>query len=188
MKKIVFLFILQTTLLLAQQVLPTESFYALRFNGGIPENYTDIRDVNNVLQRFVGNWKGNYEGKNYEVLVTRGTRPFRKTGINDILILRYKITSSYGTVIEQTLTEPNSADGSITGYYLQNRTYIFNYQGLDYNCGQSGQVYITAGYEGNPNKMGLHLNPEHILLDTNECPNGRAPLPFPQEMMWLYKQ
>lgn len=191
MKKTILLFIFivfYTTRSLAQPVLPTESYYSLRYNGGIPESYTEVRDVNNVLQRFVGTWKGIYNSKNYEVLITRGTTSFGRTGVKDILILRYKITSSNGAVIEQTLTEPNSATGSVTGYYLQNRTYIFTYQGLDYNCGQSGEVYIDTGYAGNPNKMGLHLNPAHILLDTNECPNGRASMPFPQDMMWLYKQ
>lgn len=171
----------------AQQIIPVESVYNLRKNGATPDSAFSIKDVNNVLLRFVGTWKGIYNTNNYEIRIERITVPFFE-GVEDILIMRYKITTSSGILKEETLSLPANEAVNITGNYLQNRTYIFTYQGTDFECGQYGDVYISAGYNGNPNKMGLHLNPDHILLDTSACPNGRAPMPFPEEMMWLYKQ
>jgi len=170
-----------------QQIIPVEDLYSLRTNGTLPNGTFSIKDVNNVLLRFTGTWKGEYDSKKYEIRIERVTQPFFDAE-EDVLMMRYKITTSIGTLIEENLSVLNNEDVSISGYYLQNRTYIFTYQGIDWECGQSGEVYIAAGYDRNPNKMGLHLNPEQILLDTTACPNGRAAMPFPKEMMWLYKQ
>jgi hypothetical protein len=184
---ILLILLLFTTPFFAQQIIPVESFYDLRKNGATPDGTFSIKDVNNVLLRFVGTWKGVYNTNKYEIRIERVTVPFFG-GEKDILVMRYKITNNSDILIEETLSIPSNNEVNIKGYYLQNRTYIFTYQGTDFECGQYGDVYISAGYNGNPNKMGLHLNPDHILLDTSACPNGRAPMPFPEEMMWLYKQ
>ena len=184
---ILIIFLLLTAPTFAQQIIPVESFYNLYKNKATPDGIFSIKDVNNVLLRFAGTWKGVYNTNKYEIRIERITKPFF-SGEKDILIMRYKITTNSDILIEETLSVPNTNDLNILGYQLQNRMYLFTYQGIDYECGQSAQIYIAAGYSGNPNKMGLVLKPNYILLDTNECHNGRASMPFPQEMMWLYKQ
>lgn len=171
----------------AQQIIPVESFYNLYKNKATPDGIFSIKDVNNVLLRFTGTWKGEYNTKKYEIRIERITVPFFE-GEEDVLIMRYKITTSSDILIEETLSVQNNDDVNISGDYLQNRTYIFTYQGLDYECGQSASIYIGTGFDGNPNKMKLFLRPSNILLNTSECPNGRASMPFPEERMWLYKQ
>ena len=171
----------------AQQIIPVESFYNLYKNKATPDGIFSIKDVNNVLPRFVGTWKGVYNTNKYEIRIERITKPFF-SGEKDILIMRYKITTRSDILIEETLSVFNNDDVNISGNYLQNRTYIFTYQGFDYECGQSASIYIGTGFDGNPNKMKLFLIPSNILLNTSECPNGRASMPFPEERMWLYKQ
>lgn len=184
---ILFLIIAYTSVSFSQQIVPVENFYGLQTNGTLPNGTFSIKDVNNVLLRFTGTWKGEYGSKKYEIRIERVTKPFFGA-LADVLVMRYKITNSAGSLLEETLSVLNNDDVNISGDYLQNRTYVFTYQGPDWECGQSGDIYIAAGYDNNPNKMGLFLSPQQILLDTTECPNGRALMPFPEEMMWLYKQ
>jgi hypothetical protein len=184
---ILLLFIANISTNFAQTTIPVENLYGLRTNGNLPDGTFSIKDINNVLLRFTGTWKGEYDSKKYEIRIERFTQPFFGAD-EDILVMRYKITTSTGTIIEETLSVLNNEDVSISGNYLQNRMYIFTYQGSDWECGQSGDLWIGTGYDKNPNKMGLFLSPEQVLLDINACPNGRAPMPFPKQMMWLFRQ
>lgn len=190
MKKIsliLLLFLANSNVCKAQQIIPTEHFYNLYINGNLPDGSFSIKDVNNKLLPFIGTWKGEHDSKKYEIRIERVTKPFFDA-VEDILLLRYNITTINGTLLEETLTVLNNNDINIKGAYLQNKIYVFTYQGANYDCGQSGQLKIGSGYDNNPNKMGLFLSPDYILLDTTKCPNGRALMPFPEEMMWLYKQ
>jgi hypothetical protein len=184
---IVLLFLANISTSFSQTIIPVENFYNLYKNDAIPDGPKSYKDVNNVLLRFAGTWKGDYDNKKYEIRIQRVTKPFFDAE-EDVLIMRYKITTSSGALIEETLSIVNNNDVRISGDYLQNKTYIFTYQGPDWDCGQSGDIYIGTGFDANPNKMGLYLMPDYILLSTTNCPNGRASMPFPEERMWLYKQ
>jgi hypothetical protein len=152
---------LSSTPFLAQQIIPVESLYDHRINGTLPDGPKSLKDINNVLLRFTGIWKGEYNTKKYEIRIERITVPFFE-GEEDVLIMRYKITTSNDILIEETLSVQNNDDLNISGNYLQNRTYIFTYQGLDYECGQRASIYIGTGFDGNPNKMKLFLVPSNF--------------------------
>ena len=57
-----------------------------------------IKDVNNVLDKFVGTWKGTQNSKNYEFVIVKVTK---NDGVlkEDKLLMRYKITDSNGVII-----------------------------------------------------------------------------------------
>lgn len=40
-----------------------------------------------------------------------------------------------------------------TGDLLMGETYTFNYNGRNANCGQFGTIYISVGWDNNPNKI-----------------------------------
>ena len=73
MKKIFFIgcFILSIANCIAQQIIPVENQINY-INNEIeyPDN-TYIKDVNNVLGKYVGTWKGMYNTLNYEFIVSR---------------------------------------------------------------------------------------------------------------------
>ncbi len=144
-----------------------------------------IKDVNNVLTKFVGIWKGTYQSKNFEFRIIKETINY--LGIKeDALFMRYKITDSNGNVIEDVLSLPND-DGYVmqNGYVSETGSYVFSYIGRDMACGQNGWVF--AGLYGVDNKnMQLFL----AVKGENypECNTGTAEQILPMEQMELIKQ
>ena len=54
----------------AQSILPIEKVIDYRNSKtGIPQNITQIKDVNGLLNKFIGVWKGTYNNKNYEFYI-----------------------------------------------------------------------------------------------------------------------
>lgn len=69
----VFLWVLSITL--NAQILPVEQYDDL--NGYIEDQTVGIRhikDVNGVLNKFLGTWKGSFDGKQLEIVIKKRTR------------------------------------------------------------------------------------------------------------------
>lgn len=144
-----------------------------------------IKDINNVLPKFVGAWKGSFNDKNYEFEITKETISY--LGIKeDQLLMRYKITDNLGNEIENTLSLPND-DGYVmqNGYINKNGGYVFSYIGREVACGQNGVVYIGL-YKTNSNKMFLRLSPNGEMYP--ECITGEAEQILPLDWIDLTKQ
>lgn len=188
MKKLLILgFIILTTLSCkAQNIVPIETMINyIRAEKGIPETVTYFKDVNHLLDRYLGVWKGTYNNRIYEFRVTKYLSIY--DGLSeDTLIFRYLITDANGTVLEDTRSTPDDGHYLIRGHYLDKTHYVLSYGGRDFSCGQSGEVYIWT--LNNNTQMKLFLAPDHILLNTVECPNGRAAQILPTEQMLLTKQ
>lgn len=159
-----------STLSCTAQIIAVESFN--NYSNDLPDG-AYIKDVNNVLGKFVGTWKGTYNNNNYEFRIVKYTQD----NINlkykeDLLLIRYKITDNNNTVIEDTTTLPNNSLFVINGdHYEANGTYVLTYQGKNYKCGQNGDLYISIKAT-NPSKMGLGL---YIDGDISvDCLNGPA--------------
>ena len=104
------------------------------------------------------------------------------------IIVRYKITDSNGTIIENTINLPNDDIYVIKGSYLNKykTTYVLYYQGRDSNCGQSGDLFIEV-FGTNDTQMQLFLELERDLIDGYDCPNGTTQI-LPTESIQLIKQ
>ncbi|MDA9339701.1 hypothetical protein N9Q68_01885 [Polaribacter sp.] len=138
------LMVLLTTLSCRAQIIAVEDFE--NYNQDL-EDGAYIKDINNVLDKYVGTWKGTYSGKNYEFKVIKVT----KDNVNlkykhDKLLMRYKITDSSNNIIVNTLDLPNGDIYIVRGSYLRNDGggYVLDYQGLDAECGQNGTIYISV--------------------------------------------
>lgn len=190
MKKILTLgLIILSIISCKSQVLPVENVVNyINSKDGIPKNITSIKDVNNLLDKFIGTWKGTYDGKTYEFRILKiTTKPGRIT--EEKLIMRYLITNSDGTVIEDTRELPDSSPYVIKGNYLDTTTYALVYTGKNSRCGLSGTIFIDFLQGSNNTKMTLFLAPDSIILDQNSCPNGRANQIMPTvSQMTLTKQ
>lgn len=156
------------------QVLPVENVINyINSKDGIPKNITHITDVNHLLDKFIGTWKGTYDGKNYEFRIFKITaKPGRIT--EEKLVMRYLITNSNGTVIEDTRTLPDSSPYVIKGDYLDTTTYTLIYTGKNSKCGMSGTIFIDFLKGSNNTKMNLLLVSESMIISQTSCPNGAA--------------
>ena len=159
------------------QILPLEKLGELRRIGeGAPEGTTYIKDVNNLLGKYVGTWKGIYGDKSYEITFVKHIDHFLID--EDQLLMRYKITSN-GVVIEDTTTFPDDNSKVVAGDYLQKNTYILSYYGRESRCGQKGSIFIGLAYKNDLTKLKLFLVPDQEFINPNECPNGSASQVFP---------
>lgn len=166
------------------QIVPVENLIQyMDSEEGLPEGTTYVKDVNNLLDKYVGTWAGMYANKQYEFYIIKITKQSSSgSGIlYDELNLYYKITQN-GEVIEDTTSlmpnYQNNTGGLIqqvpdfmlaTGDLLMNRTYTFNYNGRNADCGQFGTIYISVGWDNNPNKMKLYLLPGGDHFSSENC-------------------
>jgi hypothetical protein len=167
------------------QIIAVEDFE--NYNQELP-NGAYIKDINNVLDKYVGTWKGTYNAKNYEFKIVKYTESNLQQSLNykeDLLLMYYKITASNGSVIENTLNLPNTSNFSIKGSYLSNNgSYVLDYIGLNSNCGQNGTIFISTYNNDNKMRLGLYVNGE---LDFN-CTTGAVEQVLPVNGIKLTKQ
>ncbi|OSY87101.1 hypothetical protein WH52_13155 [Tenacibaculum holothuriorum] len=185
MKNIITLLILiAITISCKAQIIAVENFED--YPNELPDG-AYIKDVNNVLGKYVGTWKGTYNNKNYDFKIVKYTENNIDLKYKeDMLLIRYKITDSSGTELANTLSLPNSSPYIIFGRYLaKSGGYVLNYQGLNAKCGQNGRIYIST-YGANDTKLQLLLMVSGEIYD--ECTTGAVPQIMPTTSMELIKQ
>jgi hypothetical protein len=153
---------------------------------GIPKNISYFKDINHLLDKYIGTWKGTLGTKNYVFTITKYTDVY--DGLKeDKLLIRYLITSTNGSVIEDTRSTTDS-NCPIKGDFFQKSSYALNYYGKQIECGQTGVVFIGMVKNSNNTQMKLFLSQDHVLLDSETCPNGRVPQVLPLTQVLLTKQ
>jgi len=184
-----YLILILTTLSCKAQILPVESYSNyINSENGIPEHITHIKDVNNLLNKFVGRWIGAFDNKSFELIITINTENFDGLLIDRLKVI-HKITNSNGVILEDTIGSHDSSIG-IFGYYLnESGSYVLIYTGNEAVCGQFGDLFISVGYNNSNNNMRLGLSPGRDII-TADCPNGTAIQIFPADGqgMTLVKQ
>ncbi|MCV9934691.1 hypothetical protein OIU80_20615 [Flavobacterium sp. LS1R47] len=190
MKKIIIIAILIVCNLSckAQSTVPIEKLAEyLRVEGGIPESVTYLKDVNGIRDKYVGTWRGNYNGKNYELVFSKVTTKTSRT-TQDGLIMRYLITDTSGAVLEDTRTEPDDSPYTAESSYFDKTYFVLTYEGRQTQCGQGGQLFVLSTKNTNNTAIELFLTPRQDFIIEQNCPNGAAPQLFPKIKMTLTKQ
>ncbi|AUS04721.1 hypothetical protein [Pseudotamlana carrageenivorans] len=169
-----------------QCIVPLEEFW---IKGGefIEENDCYAKDVNDILGKYVGVWRGDYNNKSYEFMIAKETdNKFVSDFKIDILLMKYLIKDSSGRTIENTTLLPDDDSLVIWGMYPSryNKAYTLYYNGKNTECGQSGVVFIYSSGDG---KMTLSLVPSRELINSEECV-GRVVQILPTNTMMLTKQ
>lgn len=172
-----------TTLSCKAQIIAVENFNT--YNKDL-EDGAYIKDVNNVLNKFIGTWRGNHNNINYEFKIIKKTISY--LGIKeDMLLMRYKITSNNGSVIENTLSLPNDSPFVMqNGYVAKSGSYVFSYIGKNVACGQNGWVFMGVLNNSNNKKAKLFLSVKGETYP--ECTTGAAEQILPMEQIELIKQ
>ncbi|MET3538248.1 DUF6705 family protein [Chryseobacterium limigenitum] len=154
------------------------------------ENITYVKDTNNRLNQFVGTWKGNYNGKQYEIKLDKKIN-YKKYPDDersfDRIIGRILVKDASGNVIYNSMNKPDNQT-FFSGYNFQGRTYDMHFVG-NYDCLESGDVFIETKV-ANPNEMTLFYNQDKDgWLDPAKCPNfATYGSLLPTEKMTLVKQ
>ncbi len=190
MKKILILgfIILSNLSCKSQTIMPLEEVKNyINSENGIPKNITYIKDVNNVLDKYVGTWKGTYNNRNYEFRILKITnKPGRIT--EDRLLMRYVISDSNGTIVEDTRALPDTSSYVIKGDYLDGSFYELYYIGKESLCGQIGSIIIDIQPNSNNKVMRMLFLPQQEILSLTDCPNGSATQIMPLNNLILTKQ
>ncbi|MCC9071174.1 hypothetical protein LNQ49_06150 [Flavobacterium sp. F-65] len=172
----------------AQSTVPIEKLAEyMREEKDVPESITYLKDVNGIRDKYVGTWKGNYNGKNYELVFQKKTTSDDRL-TEDGLIMRYLITDVNGTVLEDTRTEPDDSPYTTKSYYFDKSYFVLTYGGRQYQCGQGGELFVMLPKNTNNTTMELFLTPRQGFIIEQYCPNGAAPQLFPKTKMTLTKQ
>ena len=107
-----------------------------------------FKDIHGDLDKYTGEWKGFHDNRTYMLKVEKKIDEYEGMYM-DILIMRYKITSSSGTVILNTYNSNLSHYLIVDGYFLDvnsdNENYCYNYNGENSGCGSdSGWFYMKV--------------------------------------------
>ncbi|MCU7615203.1 hypothetical protein N0B16_12210 [Chryseobacterium sp. GMJ5] len=154
------------------------------------ENITYVKDTNNRLDQFVGIWKGNYGGKQYEIRLEKKVNYKDKPSDElawDMIRGRILIKNSSGNIIYNSMNKSDN-DTHFWGYNFRGRVYQMHFVG-NYDCLESGNVSVEIK-PNNPNEMLLsYYQDRDGLLNPAKCPNYSTFVPLlPIQKMTLVKQ
>ncbi|WP_406842960.1 DUF6705 family protein [Flavobacterium soyae] len=175
----------------AQQVIiPVEKAIEYRdADSGVPDGVY-LKDINGLLNKYLGTWKGTVDNKNYTFVIIKYKNNLSRGVSQDELMIRYLITTSNGTVIEDTRSLSDDSSYVIKGDYF-NKTasyYVSSYMGKNADCGQSGNLFITGTKL--PTQIKLFLIPDKVMINIQNCPGQKVAdklLPVENEVL-LTKQ
>ena len=172
----------------AQSIVPIEKLGEyIREEKDVPESVTYFKDINGIRDKYVGTWRGNYNGKNYELIFSKITNKISRT-TQDGLIMRYLITDVSGAVLEDTRAESDDSPYTAESSYFNKSYFVLSYGGRQYKCGQGGQLFVMLPKNTNNNTMELFLTPRQDFILEQNCPDVAAPQLFPKTKMTLTKQ
>jgi hypothetical protein len=172
----------------AQQVIPLEKLIEYRDSQSDIADGTYLQDVNGLLNKYIGTWKGTYDNKTITFIITKVKRNVRGVFIDELFI-RYLLTSSTGAVIEDTRTLPDTDPLVIEGDYISNSKgyYVLNYYGRNTKCGQSGDLFISTSIKSDNKQLQVYLAGYQDIIDGNKCPTVAEQI-LPTKSTYLTKQ
>lgn len=170
----------------AQQIISLENLIEYRDSQQDIADGTYLKDINGLLNKYLGTWKGTYNSKNYTFVITKIKKDVLGVFIDELLV-RYLITTTSGSIVEDTRNLPDSSPLVIEGDYISKSKgyYVLNYFGKNTTCGQSGAVFISTTKDNK--QMKLFLSPDQGFIDTNKCPKVADQI-LPTTSMYLTKQ
>lgn len=169
-------------------IVPLEDYYSYVGNNNITQG-TYLKDVNNVLNKYVGTWKGEFDGKHYILKANKASRTTTSGKMKeDLIYIRYTIKDANDNIIEKTIDVANAS--ALQGYLFNkdnSEVYSLLYYGKEaeeVKCGNRGKMYIQTLDDNT--KLKIYVKPKHMIFydiegEPDPCPNGRMLPPFPDE-------
>ncbi len=150
------------------QTISLEQAAACRDNPGTCPDFTYVKDINNSLDRYVGTWKGSYNGKNYEFRFIKKIAAGERIK-KDKLIGRLLVTDNAGNIIYNTLNESDD-ETYLSGlnFVKSNvKTYTLSYV-VKGGCYDYGDLYLRSK-TSNVNELSLLFIRDSDLIDPSKC-------------------
>lgn len=141
-----------------------------------------VKDVDNRLDKFVGTWKGTFNGKQVELKLEK-KEDFGRWDVKwDKLMGKIRIKDSQGNIIFDSFQNLEH-DANPYGNNFQRTAYEMRFSGKD-ECDDYGTVFIEIqSVPVNGTKMRLFYSREGDVVDTATCPTL-----LPEDWMELTKQ
>lgn len=138
---------------------------------------TYVKDINNLLNKYVGTWKGAFNGKNYEFkFVKKENFGFENNLKADRLIGTLKITNSNGAVEYDSFNKQDSETDFFGDNFQPNlKAYMIRFAGGKLGCIDYGYVYLRIKPE-TPNNMSVNFHPDNDIVK-QDCSNFKTTLP-----------
>ncbi len=157
-----------------------------------PNMFTYVKDVNNTLNKYVGTWKGIYDGKIYEMnLLKKENVDVDGIVKEDRLIGRLRITTTGNLplIIFDNFNEPDDTKTNFEGLGLTSnlQSYSMFFSGpVTSGCINYGKVFLMIK-PANPNTLNIFFDGNYDTV-MGECPNTfKTTIPEKQNI-YLTKQ
>ncbi len=159
-----------------------------------PDNcptFNYVKDINNTLDKYVGTWKGTYDGKTYEMQFKKGvyqdiTLSDKK---RDILIGRLRIKDTNGIILYDTFSEPDDEKTNFSGLGLQPDLKAYRMIFSDNSpqgCINYGNVFLTIK-PATPTTLGIFYWSDYDIVQ-GECPSSFKTTLLEKKDITLIKQ
>ncbi|UKB86314.1 hypothetical protein LF887_11980 [Chryseobacterium sp. MEBOG06] len=178
MKKILFIIIITLSKVINAQTVSLEFMAQCRADPSVcVENVEYVKDINNLLNKYVGTWKGTFDGKNYEFNFIKKENVERgSSGIRwDRLIGRVKITDQNGIVEYDNFNKPDSEANLGDNFYKDLTVYLTIFSGAKVGCIDYGYLNLRIKPE-TPNNMTISFVPDNDIVK-QDCTNFQTTIP-----------
>lgn len=147
-------------------ILPLEeAFKYYNSVNGFPKGTRYIKDTKKQLDKFVGIWKGKFEGKTYEFRFEKKKNFGDYTIKWDKLIGEVMVKNNKGKIIYSNL----SKNIKLNGIAFQHQVYMLNFI-ANSQCLDKGIIYIEIKKD-NPNQMRLDFSRDTGMYNPAKCPD-----------------
>lgn len=157
--------------------------------GSVPQSTTYIKDVNNSLNKYIGIWKGNLNGKTYEFSFIKKENVGGYDVNWDFLVGRLKVSGSNGNVIYNTFNEQDDLKTKFKGINFQSdlKAYKMYFVGNSVGCAEYGDVFLNI-LPSTPLQMTVLMLPDNDIVVEGKCPvNFQPTIPY-EQLIHLVKQ
>jgi hypothetical protein len=154
----------------AQNIVPIEKHIDyIGGDKGIVTN-TYFKDVNHLLDPFIGTWQGSIDNKTYTFYIVKQTDTAYGVTLDRLEVRHYIVDNSTGIILEDTR---NTSRIYIKGDYFRKEDpsdYKLNYLGDNSSCGRQGWIRLKSL---SPTTMRFRYAPNPLdLIRKDECPGG----------------
>ncbi|MBS3737739.1 MAG: hypothetical protein KGY51_01930 [Psychroflexus sp.] len=152
-------------------VVPLEEYYNYKTDDNLKlSDVNYFKDINNLLDPYVGVWAGNYDGKTLTLHISIQEDVFGVRISFDKLLIKYKITDSNGQDLVNTLNMFDTYRYHMRGKFFNSDAsiYLVSYEGLEHECNQKGTVLLELL---DSNTMTLWVIGDRDLV-LGDCPDG----------------
>lgn len=156
------------------QTISLEEAVQCQSNPNCP-TYTYAKDINNSLNKYIGSWKGIYNGKTYEMKFNKSLYEDFTGFKRDEITGRIRITTTGNMPITifDNYNEPddNKTDFSGLNFQTDLQAYRVHFAGSSPSgCINSGTIYLRIN-SSTPNQMTIYyLSDQDIVV--GECPSS----------------